>query len=130
MGLLLAGIPGPVLLLWMADRAPQAQRRAIVPWGADAGGCGDDGPGAAWAQGVEVAVSPAARRQRRVEGMVFPPMAEPAARGLPGVAAHEEVAGAFARLAGADVKRGAGDPAPLCAVCRGIRAFRSFPARR
>jgi hypothetical protein len=27
-----------------------------------------------------------------MEGMVFPPMAEPAARGLPGVAAHEEVA--------------------------------------
>ena len=46
--------------------------------------------------GVALAVPSVAARRRGTEGMVFPAMAEPAARGLPGVAVHEEVAQAVA----------------------------------
>jgi len=43
-----------------------------------------------------VTVTPCvAARWAGVEGMVFPALAEPAARGLPGVMAHEDVAAAL-----------------------------------
>jgi hypothetical protein len=91
MGLLLAGIPGQKLLLWMADAPPGPRRDAPLgePMLVDAAMLDRVG---AWAQGVVTAVPSGAARRRGMEGMVFPPMADPAARGLPGVAAHEEVA--------------------------------------
>jgi hypothetical protein len=43
-----------------------------------------------------VTVTPSvATRWKGLEGMVFPALAEPAARGLPGVVAHEDVAAAL-----------------------------------
>lgn len=94
MALLLAGLPGRKLLLWMAEAEPGARRDAPggEPMMVDAAML------EALAQRVDGVVravpSPVARR-RGMEGMVFPPMAEPAARGLPGVAVHEEVAAAL-----------------------------------
>ena len=94
MALLLAGIPGRRLLLWMADAVPGQRREAPLgePVLVDAGMMERV---ARLGAGVVTAVPSAAARDRGTEGMVFPPLAEPAARGLPGVAVHEEVAAAL-----------------------------------
>ena len=94
MASLLAALPGRKLLLWMAE-APPGPRRDD-PYGepvlVDAAMMERV---ATRADGVLSVVPSVAARARGMEGMVFPPMAEPAARGLPGVAAHEEVAAAL-----------------------------------
>ncbi|PLL11910.1 hypothetical protein C0V75_13475 [Tabrizicola sp. TH137] len=91
---LLAGIPGRKVLLWMAEAPPGPPRD--VPFGEPL--LVDAGMMERLAGRVDAAVTvvpSAAARARGMEGMVFPPMAEPAARGVPGVAVHEEVAAAL-----------------------------------
>ena len=94
MGALLARVPGRKVLLWMADHAPGPRRD--VPLGepvlVDAAMMETVGE---QADAVVCAVVSARARAQGVAGMVFPAMAEPAARGLPGVAAHEEVTAAL-----------------------------------
>lgn len=94
MGALLEQIPGRKVLVWMSDRAPGP--RCDAPQGepmlVDAAML--EGV-AGLADAVVVSVTSGTARARGVEGMVFPAMAEPAARGVPGVAAHEEVAAAL-----------------------------------
>lgn len=94
MASLLAAVPGRAVLLWLADQPPGPRRDA--PFGepvlVDAGMMAEV---AGRAEAVVTVVPSAEARRRGMEGMVFPPMAEPAARGLPGVAAHEEVAAAL-----------------------------------
>ena len=91
MGNLLAQVPGRKVLLWMADHVPGPRRD--VPQGepvlVDAAMMETAG---AQADAVVCAVASARARAQGVAGMVFPAMSEPAARGLPGVAVHEEVA--------------------------------------
>ena len=94
MALLLAGLPGRKLLLWMAAAEPGVRRDAPggEPMMVDAAMLDAL---AARVDGVVRAVPSQAARRRGAEGMVFPPLAEPAARGLPGVAVHSEVAAAL-----------------------------------
>ena len=47
------------------------------------------------ADALVIAVPSAAARMQGTQGMVFPELSEPAARGLPGVAAHREMAEAL-----------------------------------
>lgn len=91
---LMAQIPGRKVLLWMADRAPGPRRDAPLgePVLVDAAML--EGI-AARADALVTSVTSARAKGRGVDGMVFPAMAEPAARGLPGVTAHEEVAAAL-----------------------------------
>ena len=91
MGLLMERVPGRKVLLWMADHAPGP--RVDAP-GAEPLLVDDEmvRAVAAVADGLAVAVPSAAARACGTAGMVFPAMAEPAARGLPGVAVHAEVA--------------------------------------
>ena len=94
MGAVLAGIRGKTVLLWMAEQAPGPRRDA--PTGEPV--LVDAAMLEAVAERVDalVTVTPCvAARWAGVEGMVFPAMAEPAARGLPGVMAHEDVATAL-----------------------------------
>ncbi|WGV15640.1 DUF6473 family protein [Fuscovulum ytuae] len=94
MAALLAAIPGRKVLLWMGERPPGPRRDA--PFGepvlVDAPMMAEV---AARADVVVTAVPSDAARAQGTEGMVFPALAEPAARGLPGLAAHEEVAAAL-----------------------------------
>lgn len=94
MGALMAQIPGQKVLLWMADRPPGPRRDAPLgePVLVDAAMLEAL---ATQADALVTAVTSARAKARGVEGMVFPAMAEPAARGVPGVAAHEEVAAAL-----------------------------------
>ena len=91
MGMVLDRIRGRKLLLWMGDRAPGA--RSDVPRGepvlVDRGMLDALAPKV---DGVALAVPSVAARRSGTKGMVYPAMAEPAARGLPGVAVHAEVA--------------------------------------
>lgn len=93
MTLLLSRLPGKVILLWMSDtppppptrRADLAQNPMLV-----------DTEMVAAVRGtktayVEAVISPAALSQG-IDGMAFAPMEAPAAAGLPGPAAHREVA--------------------------------------
>lgn len=95
MGLLLDRLPGRKVLLWMGDHAPGARVDAVFgePLLVDRemleGFAGK-------VDAVAVAVASEAARRQGTAGMVFPAMAEPAARGLPGVQAHAEVAGVVA----------------------------------
>lgn len=95
MGLLMERLPGRKVLLWMGDHAPGP--RVDAPRGepllVDAEMVAAV---AAVTEGLVVAVPGEAARAAGTEGMVFPAMAEPAARGLPGVAVHAEVAGLLA----------------------------------
>ena len=94
MAALLARVPGQKVLLWMADRPPGPRRDA--PWGEPVLVDAAMLEGVAERADALVTVVPhAAARWQGLEGMVFPAMAEPAARGLPGVAAHQEVAAAL-----------------------------------
>ncbi len=91
---LLARVPGQKVLLWMADRPPGPRRDAPLgePVLVDAAML----EGVAERADALVTVTPGAvAGWKGLEGMVFPAMAEPAARGLPGVAAHQEVAAAL-----------------------------------
>ena len=91
---LMAGIPGRKVLLWMAEEPPGPKRDAPLgePVLVDAAMMEAV---AERADAVVTVVPSAAARAQGTEGMVFPPMAEPAARGLPGLAAHREVAAAL-----------------------------------
>lgn len=95
MRLLLDRLPGRKVLLWMADHAPGeraedlAREPVLIDRAMVEGLAGR-------VDAVAVAVASAGARRRGTEGMVFPAMSEPAARGLPGVAVHEEVAGVVA----------------------------------
>jgi hypothetical protein len=85
---------GKTVLLWMADQAPGPRRD--VPMGepllVDAAML----EAAMERADALVTVTPSvATRWKGLEGMVFPALAEPAARGLPGVVAHEDVAAAL-----------------------------------
>lgn len=94
MGALLAGIRGKTVLLWMADQAPGPRRDA--PMGEPV--LVDTAMLEAAMERADalVMVTPGApARWKGLEGMVFPAMAEPAAQGLPGIAAHEDVAAAL-----------------------------------
>lgn len=95
MGLLMERIPGRKVLLWMADHPPRARVEAPVgePLLVDQAMVEAV---AAVTDGLVLAVPSAAARAAGTEGMVYPAMAEPAARGLPGVAVHAEVAGLLA----------------------------------
>lgn len=93
MKLLLARLPGPVILLWIADTAPPspahrvdlARHPMLVDTEMVAAVRG--GKNAY----VEAVISPEALSQG-VEGMAFAPMEAPAAAGVPGPAAHREIA--------------------------------------
>lgn len=91
---LMAALPGRKVLLWLAEGPPGPRRD--TPYGepvlVDAGMMKML---ADRADAVVMAVPSTAARAQGMEGMVFPEMAEPAARGLPGVAAHAEVAEAL-----------------------------------
>jgi len=95
MTMLLQRIPGQSVLLWLADAPPgpggDMPRRE--PMLVDAAMLAMVRPHAAAT--VEVVPSLAARALG-TEGMVIPSLSEPAAQGLPGVAAHAEVAQALA----------------------------------
>lgn len=91
---LLSALPGRKVLLWLAEGPPGPRRD--IPIGEPV--LVDDAMIVALAEqgdAMVMAVPSMAARARGMEGMVFPAMAEPAARGLPGVAAHEEVAAAL-----------------------------------
>ncbi|MEY4982993.1 MAG: hypothetical protein RIR62_1259 [Pseudomonadota bacterium] len=93
----LSRLPGVKVLLWVGSAAPPAAGQALVPEG--------DAPLVDRAmidairrhanEYVEVVTSPFARAQGTA-GMVFDSSEEAAARGLPGPAAHAEIAGALA----------------------------------
>jgi len=91
MAMLLGRIPGQKVLMWMADRPPGP--RVDAPGGepmlVDAGMVEQM---ASRADAVALAVPSAGARAVGTVGMVYPAMAEPAARGLPGVAVHAEAA--------------------------------------
>jgi hypothetical protein len=95
MGMVLDRIHGRKLLLWMGERAPPSRSDAPLgePVLVDQAMLEALGPKV---DGIALAVPSVAAQRRGTEGMVFPAMAEPAARGLPGVAVHEEVAQAVA----------------------------------
>ncbi len=94
MATLLERIPGRVVLLWMGDAAPGPRRDvpAGEPLLVDRAMLEAAGE---LADATVVAVTSARARAQGVAGMVFPALAEPAARGLPGVLAHEEAAAAL-----------------------------------
>lgn len=91
MARLLGRIPGQKVLMWMGDLPPGA--RVDAPGGepvlVDAGMVEQMAPRV---DAVALAVPSAAARAAGTVGMVYPAMAEPAARGLPGVAVHAEAA--------------------------------------
>lgn len=96
MAALVARIPVPVVLLWMADRPPPPAGKGTLdaaPALVDAAMLAALRPRVAAV--VEVAFSPAARGGG-VQGKVFAPLDRVAAEGVPGPAAHEEVAAALA----------------------------------
>lgn len=92
MGLVLDRLPGRKVLLWMGDHAPGERADALTGEPALVDRVMVEGL-AGKVDAVAVAVASDRARQTGTAGMVFPAMAEPAARGLPGVAVHEEVAG-------------------------------------
>jgi hypothetical protein len=94
MGALLERVPGRKVLLWMADAPPGVRRDAPrgEPMLVDAAMLEAVG---ALADAVVVAVPSSLARAQGTAGMVFPAVAEPAARGLPGPAVHGEVAAAL-----------------------------------
>ncbi len=96
MKVLLEKLPCKSVLLWAADTAPPGPgRRAdlvLDPLMVDGEMVAALRPFAT--DYVEVVFSDAARR-RRLEGMAFDQMQEPAARGLPGPAGHREIAEAL-----------------------------------
>ena len=89
---LLDRMPRRVVLLWMADRPPGAEAGVgmiSVPWLVDRAMV--DALRALTADYVEVVRSVEARAEG-VEAMLFTPMDDPAAMGLPGAGAHQEAA--------------------------------------
>ena len=90
---LLAQLTRPVVLLWVGDQAPMAATRMIDVAGnpalVDAEMLSMLRPRADAL--VEVAISPSARAAG-LSGMVFSPLDQPIAKGLPGPDAHREVA--------------------------------------
>lgn len=91
---LLAQVPGRLVLLWVGERPPGPRRDAPLgePLLVDAAMVEQV---AEAADALVVAVPSAAARMQGTRGMVFPELSEPAARGLPGVAAHREMAEAL-----------------------------------
>lgn len=89
-------IGGPVVLLWLADRPPQAPMASRSPLHdpllVDAGMLG--AVRARCADYVEVVISAQARAQG-LAGMAFGPLDRPAAAQMPGPSAHVEVAEAL-----------------------------------
>ncbi len=86
-------IDGKTVLMWLSDRAP-TQRESSgsldhEPLFVDAEMLDRVRP--LFTDYIEVVASPAAR-STGVDGMIFPPMEEPAAAEIPGPAVHEEVA--------------------------------------
>lgn len=98
MKLLVAQVGVPVVLLWMAARAPQPRTAADL----SADPLLVDQPmmqalRMVCAQGCEVVLPPQGR-DRAADGKVFAPLERPAAEGLPGPAAHAKAASALADL--------------------------------
>jgi hypothetical protein len=88
-----AGVP--VVLLWVGRTPPPARAEGGEPFLVDAGMIAALRPLAAGY--AEAVLSPAAAAQG-LDGMAFAPMERPAAEGLPGPAAHHEIAAALAPL--------------------------------
>ncbi len=93
MKLLLSRLGRRIILLWVSDQAPPSPTRRVDlahnPLLIDSEMiCAVQAPVAGY---VEAVFSPAALSQG-VDGMAFAPMEAPAAAGLPGPAAHQEVA--------------------------------------
>ena len=91
-------LPDQIVLLWVAAHRPQRPGGfadlTLDPVLVDGGMIASLKPHVACY--VEAVISPAARA-RGVEGMAFAPMDEPAALGIPGPAAHREVADRLSR---------------------------------
>lgn len=93
---LVARIGAPVVLVWIADAPAPAAPTSVIgrdPLFVDATMLAAAGIGARAM--VQALISPAARKAG-VEGMVIPALEAPAAAGLPGPEAHDEIAAALA----------------------------------
>lgn len=92
---LIARIPGRRLLLWTGHQSPAPRRDAPSgePMLVDADMLDRLSPAT---EGLLLAIPSAAARATGTDGMVFPALSEPAARGLPNAAVHRETAAILA----------------------------------